>query len=88
MTGVEPASEFLDDLKGLQKNKDPKAVIRDPKVNECVPLPIAERKILTEGLTREELRKHPVHGRQLEGYVFQAGQPEEVRKAFADAMGI
>jgi hypothetical protein len=38
---------------------------------------------------REELLKHPVLGKQYEGeYPFQAGQPEEVRRAYAEAMGI
>ena len=80
---------FLSDLERVARGEDPKAVIRDPKVNHCVPLPIAERKILTEGLTRDELLKHPLFGRQLTGdYVFQFGQPDRVRRAFQEAMGI
>ena len=40
-------------------------------------------------LSREELLKHPVLGKQYAGeYPFQAGQPEEVRRAYAEAMGI
>ena len=80
---------FLSDLEAIAKGEDPKAVIRDPDVNRCVALPIAERKILTEGLTREELVKHPIHGRQLtEGYPFQQGQPREIREAYLAAMGV
>ena len=80
---------FLSDLDALVKGEDPKAVIRDPVANQCLPLPIAERKILTQGATREELLRHPLLGRQLtEGYPFQAGQPEEVRRAYEEAMGI
>ena len=80
---------FLNDLEAVAKGEDPKAIIRDPEVNQCVALPIAERKLLTEGLTREELAKHPIHGRQLtEGYPFQQGQPPEVREAFLAAMGV
>ncbi len=80
---------FLGDLEAIAKGEDPKAVVRDAEVNRCVQLPIAERKILTEGLTREELVKHPIHGRQLtEGYPFQQGQPEEIRDAYLAAMGI
>jgi 5,5'-dehydrodivanillate O-demethylase oxygenase subunit len=79
---------FLDDLEAIAKGRDPKAVIRDPAVNHAVPLPIAERKLLVEGATREEFLKHPLLGRQMtEGYPFQLGQPEEVRIAFAKAMG-
>ena len=80
---------FLGDLEIVAQGGDPKATIRDPRVNGCVPLPIAERKILTDGLTREELLRHPLLGRQLtEGYPFQAGQPEAVRAAYEQAMGI
>jgi 5,5'-dehydrodivanillate O-demethylase len=80
---------FLSDLEIVAQGGDPKATIRDPRVNECVPLPIAERKILTEGLTRDELLRHPLLGRQLtEGYPFQVGQPEAVRAAYEQAMGI
>ena len=61
---------------------------REACSNRCVPVPVAERKILTEGLTRDELAQHPILGRQLtEGYPFQLGQPEEVRKAYEEAMG-
>src|SRR5579862_9714044 len=64
---------FLNDLEAISRGEDPKAVIRDSEVNRCVPLPIAERKILTEGLTREQMARHPTLGRQLiEGYPFQA----------------
>jgi 5,5'-dehydrodivanillate O-demethylase len=79
---------FLADLETIAKGQDPKAVIRDSQVNRCVGLPIAERKLLTEGLSREQLEKHPIHGRQLiEGYPFQQGQPPEVREAYLTAMG-
>jgi 5,5'-dehydrodivanillate O-demethylase oxygenase subunit len=80
---------FLSDFDAVAKGEDPKAVIRDPEANRCVALPVAERKLLTEGLPRAELAKHPILGRQLtEGYPFQIGQPEEVRRAYEDAMGV
>jgi hypothetical protein len=50
---------------------------------------VAERRYLTGSLPRAELLKHPILGKQYEGeYPFQAGQPEEVRLAYAEAMGI
>jgi 5,5'-dehydrodivanillate O-demethylase len=82
-------NRFLSDLESIAAGADPKAVIRDPRVNECVALPIAERALLLNGLTLEELKRHPIHGRQLtEGYPFQLGQPAEVRAAYLDAMGV
>jgi 5,5'-dehydrodivanillate O-demethylase len=80
---------FLDDLTAIERGEDPKGIIRDPAANVAVPLPIAERRFLTESLSREELLRHPVLGKQYEGeYPFQAGQPEEVRREYAEAMGI
>ncbi len=80
---------FLDDLAAMERGEDPKAIIRDPALNVRVPLPVAERRYLTGSLSRAELLRHPVLGKQYDGeYPFQAGQPEEVRRAFAAAMGI
>ena len=80
---------FLNDLEAIARGEDPKAIIRDPAVNKNVPLPVAERKLLVDGLTRAELLAHPILGKQYAGdYIFQAGQPEEVRAAFKAAMGI
>ena len=80
---------FLNDLEAIARGEDPKAIIRDPAVNQNVPLPVAERKLLVDGLTRAELLAHPILGKQYAGdYIFQAGQPEEIRAAFREAMGI
>jgi 5,5'-dehydrodivanillate O-demethylase len=80
---------FLSDLEAVANGQDPKAIIRDPELNRCVPLPVAERRYLTEGFPLEELSKHPVFGRELtHGFPFQLGQPPEVRKAYLEAMGI
>ena len=44
-------------------------------------LPIAHRSVFVDGLTLDELLKHPIFSAQLKGYVFQAGQPEEIRQS-------
>jgi 5,5'-dehydrodivanillate O-demethylase len=79
---------FLEELDRLSQGHDPKGLIRDPQLNECVSLPIAHRSLFVDGLTLEELLHHPIFGAQLKGYVFQAGQPEELRRAYEDAMGL
>jgi 5,5'-dehydrodivanillate O-demethylase len=80
--------QFFSDLEAIKEGKDPKGLVRDPKINQCVPLPIAFKDNYVNGLTAAEMLKHPVFSGQLKGYVFQIGQPEEVRRAFVDAMGI
>jgi len=69
---------------------EPKGVLRDPVAAACVTLPIVGRQRLMEGPTRDERR------RQLDSlierfggpFAFLAGQPEDVRKAYEEAMGI
>lgn len=80
---------FFDDLDRIARGEDPKAIIRDPACNKVVPLPVAERRFHTEGLPLEEILRHPLFGKQIsEGFPFQAGQPEEVRRAYLEAMGL
>jgi 5,5'-dehydrodivanillate O-demethylase oxygenase subunit len=80
---------FLSELEAIARGEDPKGAICDAQINRSVPLPVAERRLLIEGLPLEELASHPILGRQLtDGYPFQAGQPPEVRAAYEAAMGI
>jgi len=79
---------FLEEMDRLGEGKDPKGVIRDETANECVTLPIAHRSVFVDGLSLDELLTHPIFGAQLKGYVFQAGQPAEVRTAYQEAMGL
>lgn len=76
---------FLEDLERVARGEDPKAIVRDPQANECIPLPVANRRSLIEGLTMAELEAHPFAGFRL--YPFQAGQPDDVRRAYEEAMG-
>ncbi len=79
---------FFKDIEGVARGEDPKGVIRDPEVNKCIGLPIAERERLVEGMSLGELAKHPLGMGHLTDYIFQSGQPRSVRKAYAEAMGI
>jgi 5,5'-dehydrodivanillate O-demethylase len=79
---------FLGDIEAVEAGKDPKATVRDPAVNQSIALPVAERQTLVGGLTREQLMRDPFHRRSLQGYLFQTGQPVEVRNAFLAAMGV
>jgi 5,5'-dehydrodivanillate O-demethylase len=81
-------NQFLRDIDAVGKGKDPKATIRDPKINKRVMLPVAERKPLLEGLSIADLLRDPDLRSRLGDYIFQAGQPKEVRHAFLAAMGV
>jgi 5,5'-dehydrodivanillate O-demethylase len=80
---------FLADLDRLARGQDPKGVIRDPEANRRVALPVADYEAMTRGLDREDMLAHPfIRGFLTGGYPFQAGQPEDVRRAYEQAMGI
>jgi 5,5'-dehydrodivanillate O-demethylase len=78
---------FLNDLEAIREGRDPKAVVRDPAANRAIALPVAERGNFIDGFPRAELMRDPLGRRNLQGYIFQTGQPPEVREAFLAAMG-
>ena len=81
--------QFFDDMELIDNSKnDPKGIVRDPNINECIQLPIMNRKRFLEGLTPEELADpHDIHGRSTKRFVFLAGQPQEVWETYCEAMG-
>jgi hypothetical protein len=60
--------------------------LRDPEANRCVGLPIAGREALVEGLTREQWAKAQSAAPR-RGFAWLAGQPEEIARAYYEAMG-
>jgi 5,5'-dehydrodivanillate O-demethylase len=80
-------NRFFDDLKRLERGEDPSGIVRDPKVNACITLPIVSREMLTEGYTIAEMLEDPsIDPRN--GFPNQYGQPESVRVAYLEAMGL
>jgi len=68
---------------------EPKAVIRDAAENECVRLPIASRDQQLKGFSLAEAADQKAGDRLFQReFVFLAGQPEEVRQAYREAIGI
>ncbi len=82
--------QFFKDMELIEKNgnTDPMAVVRDEKANDCIELPIIARKVMREGLTQEQLADETsILTRATKRFVFQAGQPSEVKDAYEAAMG-
>jgi 5,5'-dehydrodivanillate O-demethylase len=82
---------FLADLERIAKGEDPKAVMRDPGANAGVALPVAGREAYTRGLTREQWKNldpaGALGGAARRDFAWLAGQPENVRRAYNEAMG-
>ena len=79
---------FLDDMERVARGEDPKAVVRDPDVNRRIDLPIFDRAYAVDGPTRAEVEDvdHP-RSRFMRNFIFQAGQPDEIRLAYNEIMG-
>jgi 5,5'-dehydrodivanillate O-demethylase len=79
--------QFFDDLKRIERGEDPKGIIRDPSINHRIELPIVSRELLTEGVSQAEMLDDPSLDPR-NGFPNQYGQPEAVRVAFLEAMGL
>jgi 5,5'-dehydrodivanillate O-demethylase len=70
---------------------DPKGLVRDPAVNECIRLPIVNHDYWVNGYSIEQMQKE---NPRLAGlfqpneFIFQSGQPAEIREAYRRAMGL
>lgn len=78
---------FFDEIDAMQQGKPLKGLIWDPKKNHKVALPSACEDELVHGLTRAEMNAHPLLGPFLRDFFVQAGQPEDVRRAYEEAVG-
>ena len=82
---------FLGELERIAKGEEPKAVVRDAAANQCIGLPIIDRDLFINGLPRAEMERREQQRRGAsaayqDGFLFLAGQPDDVKKAFEDAM--
>ncbi len=78
---------LFNDLAAIAAGRDPKGIIRDAAVARCVELPNVYDTDTLNGVPIEDWSKHPLLRRRLKFFPWQAGQPDEVWKAYAAAMG-
>jgi 5,5'-dehydrodivanillate O-demethylase len=83
--------KLVEEAEAVTRGGEPKALIRDPEKNHCVRLPIIGRESFVNGYSRADAdrRRERTPGLVLsEDFIFQAGQPLEIRKAYRRAMGL
>lgn len=78
---------LLADVDAVAAGNDPKGLIRDPALNECVRLPLVGRNELMSGYTMNELLANTSLNRVHTRYHLQYGQPEAVAREYEEAMG-
>jgi 5,5'-dehydrodivanillate O-demethylase len=79
---------YFDEIEKVRRGEDPKGVVRDAAAAACITLPLADRAQFLDGLPIEEWSKDRLLSKRMHGHVWCYGQPDEVWKDFADAMGI
>lgn len=79
---------FFEDMEKVAQGKDPKGIIRDPEVAKRIPLPIATPEVQRDGIPTEQWRKDPYFMRRSKRFPWQYGQPEDVWREYASAMGV
>lgn len=78
---------LLADVEAVAADQDPKGLIRDPAVNQCVRLPMVGRDELVSGYTMDALLNNPALNRVHTRYHLQFGQPESIAREYEEAMG-
>jgi 5,5'-dehydrodivanillate O-demethylase len=79
---------YFEDIEAVAAGRDPKGVIRDAAANQRVVLPSDHRSFFQEGMSRADYLRHPKWRTLLQQFVFHAGQPESVRRASEQALGV
>lgn len=79
---------FFEEMEAVAAGAEPKGTLRDPARNVRVPLPMMDRAQTLEGYSVEQILANPRMKLFYTTYIFQAGQPAHVQRAFSQAMGI
>ena len=81
---------YFDDMAMIANggNEDPKGIVRDRAINDCIELPVMGRELILEGMTPEEMDDPTrIISRATKQFLFLAGQPEHIKAAYEQAMG-
>lgn len=82
---------FREAMDTVAAGGEPMGLIHDPERNHRVKLPIKHREVFTNSQSREEIlasAKKLGYRALWPEYLFQAGMPEDVKKAYQEALGI
>jgi 5,5'-dehydrodivanillate O-demethylase len=80
--------KFFEEMEHIAAGGEAKGTIRDPASNVKVRLPMMDRELVLGSLTRQQILANPRLLVMSTTYIFQAGQPEEVRREMSEVMGL
>jgi 5,5'-dehydrodivanillate O-demethylase len=78
---------MLEEAEVVAQGGEPKAVVRDPALNQCIPMPIIGRSIFVDGFSLADVAKSTNDAVMPQEFQFLYGQPDAVREAYWKAMG-
>ena len=82
-------NQFLADIEAIREGRDPKAIVRDPAANRCIPLPMLSKEHFVNGLTMADIKAGPLLALSVtpDRYIFQSGQPEAILREYEAVVG-
>jgi len=82
---------FKENMERVAQGLDPKGTIRDPEMNRKIEMPIKHRDLYTVPRDLEAIRSRALelaYNFLTPEYPFQAGMPEEIKRAYQEAIGL
>jgi 5,5'-dehydrodivanillate O-demethylase len=79
---------LLEEAEKVKRGLEPKGLIRDPRAARFVQLPIIGRDFFLAGYSLRDVAGGNNPFRYPKQFVFQAGQPDEITRAYHEAMGM
>src|SRR5205823_4015436 len=79
---------LLEEAEKVKQGQEPKGIIRDPKAARFVQLPIVGRDHFIAGYSLRDVVSGPNPLRYPKEFIFQAGQPHQITRAYRQAMGM
>lgn len=79
---------LLEDMDAVERGEDPRCIIRNPEANRALHLPCIDLEDYKIGLPLEQMKEHFMISTLLKDFYVISGQPEEVKKAFEEAMHV
>jgi 5,5'-dehydrodivanillate O-demethylase oxygenase subunit len=80
---------MLEEARVVKNGGEPKALVRDPKRNRLIELPIPNHNHYISGYSLQDVKEGRVNGLDYaRAFPFQVGQPREIKEAYEEAMGM
>jgi 5,5'-dehydrodivanillate O-demethylase oxygenase subunit len=80
---------LLEDMQAVSEGRDPKGIVRDERINECIRLPVTLRDYYTNGISYRDYSPashYKIQNSMSLDYLWQVGEPEDIRRRRHEAI--